>query len=97
MWSCAYTQRIAPVARLLPSFTQPSTLSGANSHDIANVLWALATLEQQVPQQQIEQLMFAFASQAQSADPQKISNSLWAVGKLGSQVPQQQLAVLLAA
>jgi hypothetical protein len=97
VWSCAYTQYMAPVAQLWSAFMQPSVLSGANSYDIANMLWSLATLDQQVSQQQVHRLSGVLVGQAGTAAPQAISNSLWAVGKLGHQVPQQQLGVLLAA
>jgi hypothetical protein len=95
IWSCAYTKHMGLIAKLLPAFTQ--TLSGANSFDFANVLWALATLEQQVPQQQIQQLVAAHVRQAGTAAPQAIGNSLWAMGKLGLEAPPQQLGELLAA
>lgn len=76
---------------------QPETLSAANSQEVANVLWALATLEQQMPPQQLHQLVDAFVSQAAKAVPQEISNTVWALGKLGHQLPPPQLTVLLTA
>jgi hypothetical protein len=97
IWSCGYTNYMAPLTVVLPDFMQPSTLSGANSHDAGNVLWALATLKQQVPQQQMQLLLGVIVSQSGTAVPQEISNSVWAVGKLGVEVPQQQLGALLAA
>jgi hypothetical protein len=97
IWSCAYTQHAAPAAQLLADFMQPETLSAANSQEVANVLWALATLEQQMPPQQLHQLVDAFVSQAAKAVPQEISNTVWALGKLGHQLPPQQLTVLLTA
>jgi hypothetical protein len=96
IWSCAYTQHAAPLDQLLADFMQPETLSAANSQEVANVLWALATLEQQVPPQQLQQLVDAFVSQAAKAVPQEISNTVWALGKLGYQLPPQQQRVLLA-
>jgi hypothetical protein len=43
-------QHIAPVAQLLRYSVQPSTLSGANAHDVSDVLLALDSLEQLVVQ-----------------------------------------------
>jgi very-short-patch-repair endonuclease len=99
IWSCAYTQYVAPVTQLLAAFLQPSILSDANSQHVANVLWALATTEQQVPQDQLQQLVDGLVSQADKADPQHISNSLLALGKLGYQTWDvfEQLEQLLAA
>jgi hypothetical protein len=82
---------------LLPDFMQPRVLSGANSDDVALVLWALATLEQEVPREQMQQLLGIIVSRAHSAHPHAFSHSVWAAGKLGHQVPPQQLSVLLAA
>jgi hypothetical protein len=101
IWSCGHTQHVGPLAQLLEDLLQPRILSSANSQDVGNVMWALVTLEQQVPPQQLQQLADALAialvSQPEKVDPQHISNSLWALGKLGYQVLQQQLSVLLAA
>ena len=104
IWSCGHTQHVGPVAQLLADFLLPVNLSATNSQEIANVLWALATLEYPVlPQQpqQLQQLVAASVSKHSSANTQELANFLWAVSELrpelGQQVQAEQLEQLLTA
>jgi hypothetical protein len=99
IWSCAYTQHLAPVAQLLPDMVQPDTLSDAKSQEVANVLWALGKLVYQAPQEQLGALLAAFNAEGmlRSAMPQEICNVLLGMTYMNQQLPDAQLQPLVAA
>jgi hypothetical protein len=99
IWACAYAKHIAPVSQLLSVFVQHETLSAANSQDIANILWALGQLGQQVPAQQLAALLTAFTAEGVlgRATAQGISIVLLGMVYLGQRLPAAQLGLLLAA
>ena len=72
-----------------------------NPQDVSNTLWAVATMQQQLPSQQLQQFRLQqlqqvlqhFVEVLAQARPQAISNTLWACGKLQYR-PQQLLSAL---
>jgi hypothetical protein len=69
----------------------------ASAQDISNLLYSMAASGPQWPEETVQQLLAAFASQLHQATPQHMSNSLWAVAAMGQQVPSAQLQQLLNA
>jgi hypothetical protein len=57
---------------------------------VSNTLWAVATIGQQVPAGQLQQLLDALLKQLQRAKPQEVVNTLWACAKQ-RYLPQQLL------
>jgi len=74
-----------------------SKLQQVKPQDVSNMLWAVATMGQQVSRQQLQGMLAALCSKLQQAKPQAVSNTLWAVATMGQQVSQQQLQDMLAA
>jgi hypothetical protein len=72
-------------------------LQQAKPQEVSNTLWAVATMGQQVPPEQLQQMLDAFGDILQQAKPQDVSNMLWAVASMEQQVPVAQLQHLLDA
>jgi hypothetical protein len=66
-------------------------LQQANAQGVSNTLWAVATMEQQMPVGQLQQLLNDFVAMLEQAKPQAAANTLWACAKLCF-LPQQLLA-----
>jgi hypothetical protein len=97
IWSCAYLGGRDTAAELLPVFLQSDKLQAADPQEVSNVLWAAATLQLQLTDEQLQQMLQHFSSRQvlQQAKPQAVSNTLWAVATMQQQVPPQQLQQLL--
>jgi hypothetical protein len=70
-------------------------LQQCKPQSVSNTLWAVATMGQQVPPGQLQQLLDAFAGMLQHAKPQEVSNALWAVATMRQQVQKGHLQQLL--
>ena len=79
--------------QLLPAFL--SKAADANTQDVANLIWAVASVGQQLPRGALQQLLAVLRNQVATATTQEIANSLWAVAKLGQHVPEKLLQGLL--
>jgi hypothetical protein len=107
IWSCSKLNIPATAQLLLPHFLHAGTLQQAKPEEVAKTLWAVVTMGQQVPAQQMQQLLAAFGKQLAAAQPEDISRLLWACGKLHylplqllqclRQDPQQRQQLLAAA
>jgi len=69
----------------------------AKPQELANTLWAAATMGLQLPLQQVLQLVAALVQKRQDAKPQHLANTLWAAATMGLQLPVQQVLQLAAA
>jgi hypothetical protein len=58
-------------------------------------MWAVATMQQQVPQQLLQAMLLRFEQVLPLAKPQAVSNTLWSVATTRQQVPQQLLQAML--
>jgi hypothetical protein len=67
----------------------------ANCQDVANALWAAATMGLRVPASTWEQLLQELADKAGQARPQGLANALWAAATMGLQLPASTWARLL--
>ena len=81
--------------QLLPAFIEAVTQGEGQPQNIANVVWGVATMGQQLPEQQVQLLVGGFVSKLEVANPQGIANLLWAVASMGGVVPQEKLQHLL--
>jgi hypothetical protein len=68
-------------------------LPDATPQIVSNTLWAVATMGQQVPPSQLQQLLAAFDKLLPAATPQNVANLLWACGKM-LHLPEQLLQSL---
>eukprot|EP00878_Enallax_costatus_P037027 GHUV01041737.1.p1 GENE.GHUV01041737.1~~GHUV01041737.1.p1 ORF type:complete len:203 (-),score=59.21 GHUV01041737.1:170-778(-) len=58
--------------------------------EIANALWAVATMNQQVEETQLGQMLNALVAKLGDAEPQEVSNTLWACAEF-RYLPKQLL------
>jgi hypothetical protein len=86
-------RRAKQLQQLLERFEQ--LLPQASPQNVSNTLWAVATMQQQVPPKQLQQLLQRFQQLLPQAKPQAVSNTLWAVATMQQQVPPGQLQQLL--
>merc|ERR1740117_873541 len=61
-----------------------SKLRDFNAQEIANMLWALATVDWRPPETLIESLSQQAESKAREFKPQEMANTLWAAAVFGS-------------
>jgi hypothetical protein len=64
---------------------------------IANVIWGVATMGQQLPAEQLQQLLAGSLGKLSTATPQNIANVIWGVATMGQQVSSGQLQELVGA
>ena len=83
--------------QLLPAFIEAVTDGKAVPQDVSNVVWGVATMGQQLPDQQVQLLAGWFVGKLEAAKPQEIANLIWAVASMGRVVPEEQLQQLLNA
>jgi hypothetical protein len=95
--SCSKLSSRDTAKLLLPVFLQASILQQAESRSVSIVLWAAATLQLQLTDAELQQLLGRMVAVLADVDPQALSNTLWAVATMGQQVPPQQLQLMLAA
>ena len=95
IWSCGHLRCRDTAMLLLPVFLQAHNLQQAKPQHLSIVLWSVASLEQQLPPEQLQLVMAAVVKQLPEAKPQEVSNSLWAVATMGQQLPADQLQQLL--
>jgi hypothetical protein len=69
----------------------------ATPQNLANTLWAAATMGLTLPDQQAQQLVAALVQQRQAATPQNLSNTLWAAATMGLTLPDPQAQQLVEA
>lgn len=95
IWGCGHTLHAAGITELLPAFLQPHIQATASPHHIGNVLWALATMQQELPPRQLQLMVGSLVKQLGQADPHTICMALCAVAKLqkSQQLPQVQRQV----
>lgn len=84
---------MARAQELLSAFLEQQ--QEANGQDIANTLWAAATLGLDVPQQQARELLLVFLKQVEDASTQAMSNTLWAVAKMRIPILQAEAEQLV--
>jgi hypothetical protein len=95
IWSCGKLSSPVTAQLLLPLFLHTSTLQQAKPQEVANVLWAAATLQLHLSSAELQQLLDRLEAVLSGAKPQDVSNTLWVVATMGQQVPTLQLQQLL--
>ena len=70
-----------------------AVLPDADPQAVSNTLWAVATMGQQVPPQQMQLILSAFVKRVPGATPQAVSNVMWSCAKTLS-LPLQLLQCL---
>lgn len=94
IWCCGHTQHAAGITALLPAFLQPHIQATASPQHIGNVLWALATMQQELPPRQLQLMVGSLVKQLGQADPHSMCMTLCAVAKMRrQQLPQVQRQV----
>ena len=81
--------------QLLPAFIKAVTQGEGQPQNIANVVWGVAAMGQQLPAQQVQLLVGGLVAKLEAANPQHVANVLWAVAAMGGVVPAEQLQQLL--
>jgi hypothetical protein len=76
IWSCGKLSRPATAQLLMPLFLQAGTLQHAVPQDVSNTLWAVATMGQQLPPPQLQQLLDRLVAVLSGAKPQEVANTL---------------------
>ena len=92
-------QKCWPVVeqQLLPAFTEAAADGQAAPQETSNVLWGVATMEQQLSPEQLQHLLTGFVRVVDEAEPQAIANVTLAIAKMQQQVPAGQLQKLMEA
>jgi hypothetical protein len=81
--------------QLLPGYI--GKLGTDTPQGIANVIWGVATIGQQLHAEQLQQLLAGFIGKLGTASPQDISMAIWGVATMGQQLPAEQLQQLVRA
>jgi hypothetical protein len=89
MWGCGHARHAAGITALVPFFLQPHILATATPQHIANVLWALSVMQQELSPRQLQLVVGSFVKQLGRAEPHSICTTLCAVGKMRKQQLQQ--------
>jgi hypothetical protein len=88
IWSCGRLQDPAAVQLLLPELLQARKLQQALPQEVSSTLWAAATLDLQLPDGAVQQLVQRFVQVLPDTNARNISNTLWAAATLNLQLQE---------